>query len=746
MKNKFSIPSLFKPVYTTAFIATSAFVLSGSLLNAAGIWDGGGADALWSTVANWDDNALPASGSDVTIQAPFTSGQTINTNGNQAVGKLTFGNGSAATSTLSGETGNILTVTSGVTFNNSTGTSQLSVPTVDVGSNPTLWGGAGSSTFNVNSAITGTVSALITKSGSYKLRLKGDNSGFSGGFTITRGQINGQASAALINSVFGSGPLTFASTNNSWAPSFTMNYSGTVTWANAIVNNCSSTARPIFRYDGDAFTNAIVNLTGPATVGANIVNNAKMEFDTNTGYSADTYGEGRWTLSGDWSGYMAPKVAGDDPQIIMIAGTLQFDTQQAIAPTPVLYSTGFLPNKSYAGNANVESGILGATTKIILNGPFTMANTVTFQSGEGLYGTGLSGLTSKSLGSSNDAATTATISGTVAQYTSAAVNLFCLNAGATLNFTGSVSGGNASNNLFINDVYSYATGGPLDGTHSSLVNKAPAGTVIFSGTCSTASNARLVGGTLLVNGSMTGGSPLTVAPGATLGGTGSIVGATSLDAAAGLAFTINSDSASHNALDFGDTLALTGVSTVTITSGAGAEAATYTLATSVNGITGLLPTLIKPGDMAATLAFSGDGKNLLLTITDVGGSPYDAWAASYNLTGPEAAADYDADFDGVDNLTEYALGTSPIVSSGQPPMTINGSGDAEFSFTRPNDRTDITSIGQYSTTLTSWSSDPNLVTTSVHDNGNGTETITVTEAATAPASDKVFLRLFVEKP
>lgn len=743
MKTKFLIPSRFRPVFQTAFLASSAFVMSGSLLNAAGVWDGGSAvDAFWDSADNWDDDLVPALGSDVTIQDPFTSGNTISTNGDRTAGSLTFGNGSATGDTLSGESGDTLSITAGIAFSNSTGggSSTLSVPTVSVGANDTLWTGDGSRAAIVNSAITG--SGLITKGGSHNLRLRGDNSGFAGGFTIEKGNLNARSSA--IDDVFGTGTITFATVDGQ-IPSVSMNINATASWANEIINDSSGNGDSTFSYQGDAFTAATVSLTGDVSTGPNIVDAAKMVFKSSTGYSSGTYGEGRWNLSGDWSGYMPTNEFGE-PKIVAIAGTLQFDAQQAIAPTPVRFTTAQLPDKSYAGNLNIESGILGATTKIILNGPFTMANTTEFQSGAGLYGTGLSGLTCKSLGSSNNATTTATISGAIAQYTSAAVNLFCLNDGATLDITGSVVGGNAANNLFINDVYSYATGAPLDSTGSSLVNMTPAGTVIFNHANSgIASNVGVMGGTLLVNGSMTGGSPVTVAPGAKLGGIGSIVGPASLDAGAGLAFTISSDSASHSPLDFGDDLTLVGASTVTIESGAGAEEDTYTVATSVNGITGALPTLIKPASMSATLAFNGN--DLELTITDVGetGTPYDTWAASFGLSGLTAADDFDADLDGIDNLTEYGLGTSPIASSTQPAVSINGSGYAEFSFTRPNDRTDITSVGQYSTDLGSWSSSATLVETNVVDNLDGTETITVTEAASAPATDEAFLRLLVEK-
>jgi len=45
----------------------------------------------------------------------------------------------------------------------------------------------------------------------------------------------------------------------------------------------------------------------------------------------------------------------------------------------------------------------------------------------------------------------------------------------------------------------------------------------------------------------------------------------------------------------------------------------------------------------------------LLTVAD----PYSTWAQGYGLTGTAAAATYDVEPDGMDNLAEYALGGNP---------------------------------------------------------------------------------------
>jgi fibronectin-binding autotransporter adhesin len=56
----------------------------------SGIWDGGGANANWTTANNWDDNSVPASGSSVTFGTGFGSGTTISGFNGRHVGTLTI--------------------------------------------------------------------------------------------------------------------------------------------------------------------------------------------------------------------------------------------------------------------------------------------------------------------------------------------------------------------------------------------------------------------------------------------------------------------------------------------------------------------------------------------------------------------------------------------------------------------------------------------------------------------------------
>jgi len=56
----------------------------------AGIWDGGGANASWTTANNWDDNVVPTNYSSVTFGTAFTSGTTISGFSGRHAGTLTI--------------------------------------------------------------------------------------------------------------------------------------------------------------------------------------------------------------------------------------------------------------------------------------------------------------------------------------------------------------------------------------------------------------------------------------------------------------------------------------------------------------------------------------------------------------------------------------------------------------------------------------------------------------------------------
>ena len=70
------------------------------------------------------------------------------------------------------------------------------------------------------------------------------------------------------------------------------------------------------------------------------------------------------------------------------------------------------------------------------------------------------------------------------------------------------------------------------------------------------------------------------------------------------------------------------------------------------------------GTLTSALAyFSGNFRTDMLTVTGASmqaQTPFETWASGYSLSGANAAGTADPDYDGMDNNTEFAFGTSPV--------------------------------------------------------------------------------------
>lgn len=465
-----------------------------SLAFSANIWDGGGANANWDTAANWDDDLVPASGANVTFQTAVTSGATLQTNGNRTIGML-LANG-AAVSTLGGATGNVLTVGGGlITFTNA-GAFNLSVPTLDIGSVNTTWTGTSTQTNNINSNLTGT--GKIIKDGAHNLRLRGNNLGLSGGFDILQGNLNvefavtGNSSKAL-----GTGPITFANlATATGSNSVSMNASdANAIWTNNFVfNNAHATQQASLTYQGGGQWQTVA-LTGAFTTGpavAAVVAGQRLNFGTPAGFvsgATNVLTEGRYTVSGDWSGFSALTTNGIAQNN---RGTLQIDAQQSIAPMGVPYQLQSNDSTRFINSANVPAAnnVPAASAKIILNGAFTLGNRLIF-GGTSTYW----GYNSHQSFGSTQATGTATLSGNVAQNSFSGANFFSLNSGTSLVMSGIVSTDSPLKRVFINEKYSYQNG--LTGA-AGLTLKTPVGTVLLSGINTFQSALQVKNGTLQI--------------------------------------------------------------------------------------------------------------------------------------------------------------------------------------------------------------------------------------------------------
>jgi hypothetical protein len=161
-----------------------------------------------------------------------------------------------------------------------------------------------------------------------------------------------------------------------------------------------------------------------------------------------------------------------------------------------------------------------------------------------------------------------------------------------------------------------------------------------------------------------------------------------------------------------------------------------------------------PAAGTATYAFTGGnlvGSHTIaaefLAAASTGGSPYGSWAAN---NAPTGNPNDDFDGDGVSNAVEFVLGGDKNSNDlGKLPTATTSGGNLTFTFVRDRDSVDasVSVVIEVGTDLSTW---PDVYTVgaitgggvTVTDNGNGTDTITLT-VPQAPALKK-FARLKVQ--
>lgn len=304
--------------------------------------------------------------------------------------------------------------------------------------------------------------------------------------------------------------------------------------------------------------------------------------------------------------------------------------------------------------------------------------------------------------------------------------------------------------------------------------KAGEGQQTFSGIGQYTGTTLIESGTLLVNGDFSAATGnVTLDAGATLGGNGVIGGALSASgtvapgASAGTlsvsnhvtwngsvsnpwAWELDLDNESDLLFIFGDFLKGSG-STFLFDFGGTGSPGTYKLiewgGTTTFAASQFSAQNLAPG-LEAVFEISGKQLNLIVSSTTPP-SGYSTWSASAFPEGTpapmrEPAADFD--HDGLDNLAEYGLGSDPAAPSAPPAASVvedNGNRYLQLQWTRPDDRDDITTIGEFSTDLSGspWSSSPAEVSTTITPAGPGMEAVTVRLLDPIGNDDRRFLRV-----
>jgi hypothetical protein len=135
-----------------------------------------------------------------------------------------------------------------------------------------------------------------------------------------------------------------------------------------------------------------------------------------------------------------------------------------------------------------------------------------------------------------------------------------------------------------------------------------------------------------------------------------------------------------------------------------------------------------------------------LTVAPPPASGYGSWsdtAFPLEATPAQREPGYDFDNDGLSNLLEYGLGSDPAAASTAPAaqiVNVSGQDYLQIQWTRPNDRSDISTVGEISATLIGWSSAIGDVTTTIVPAAPGLETVTIRDVSPLSASSHRFLR------
>jgi fibronectin-binding autotransporter adhesin len=198
-------------------------------------------------------------------------------------------------------------------------------------------------------------------------------------------------------------------------------------------------------------------------------------------------------------------------------------------------------------------------------------------------------------------------------------------------------------------------------------------------------------GSLIIDGTLTG-SPVTVAAGATLGGTGTLggtiagngivspgmaltgtfsTGSATFSGTGSLAVQIDSGTLAADKLAVTGSLDLGGAALTVTDLGAVTLAAEtkFVIATYTGGVTGAFSNVADGGTLiVGANAFVVDYDELVLgqasvTLTVAAGSAYDEWAASKGLDAGNDGKLDDPDHDGLENIVEFGIDGNPLGGS-----------------------------------------------------------------------------------
>jgi len=555
------------------------------------------------------------------------------------------------------------------------------------GANPT---GTGNVTLN-NGVLEGYFGNSFTRSlgmNAGEIQILGGASGFSGqGSTATSFTI-GTAGSSL---QWGS---TYFNPDTLVLQASTVNANGKMTLNNAI--NLNGTSRTIAVNGGDT--------TGGATIAYGISTSTGTAGLTKTGVgnlilaAANTY-TGNTVING------GTLQVGNNTAGTLGNGTYNANISIATSATLAFWNTvSQTLNGTISGGGNVEKAYGGTLTltgsntytgKTSITPQTTAGSTLSVSSLNSVNG-GTPLLASSSLGApvtvangtigigstGKQAGCTLLYTGT-GETTDRVIQLnFNGSAIHTLNSSGSgllkftspftTAGGTSAGGLTLNGSNNGECGGGLPAFPGSLT-KSGIGNWTLGGTLSHAGVTSVSSGKFFVNANATAATGnIAVSSGATLGGTGTLGGNTTIAASGILEFNLSTAAGSHDKLDLasGKSLTFSGASVLNITTSGGASTGDYTLVTAPGGIGGSAPTTVNlPAGWSATVSIVGN--DLVLHVTSTGAATITLANLSATYNGSPMAATATTNPPGLTVAFTYDGSSTPPTNAGSYAVEAN---------------------------------------------------------------------------
>ena len=686
------------PTYGSYFTGSGSLLIPGPVGDADGTWIGL-ADGDWIEAGNWRTNTI-ASGTGRTATFNASAGATVSLSANRTIGHLVF---DTSDYVLAG--GSTLTLDAPGAPDISVGTGRTALISAPVaGSVGLRKSGPGTLVFSgVKSYAGGTAvdggtlelagaaggtglipGTLTVSTGATVALTSGDGTGFGWNNAVTNLTINGGAVNAAGGSHIGFGPSASIALNNGGAISGNWQWNG-----DSLLG---------FSAAGDSENRLSGNVTLRADAGAyhtfNVADGAAavdLLVDATLG---DQWPETWWVSSSalvkTGNGTMKLAAANTYGGVTLIdGGVLEVG---ALADYGVASSLG---NRTAGDDAGGDVGIL------FRGGTLRYAGATAQSTDRGIrLGTTGGGGTIDASGSSPSA--------TLSFTASASPNFLESSGDRVLTLTGN----NTGSNLFGMAI--------VEAGGTTSLNKAGPGLWILGGVNTYNGPTLISNGTLLVNGTLATG-PVSVAAGATLGGTGAVGGVVTMDGTLAPGAGIGRLTLSGQVIDggtavyrfelggtngptdydqlvVGDIHSLAGLLEVVVTNGyvpAGGDRFNILTNSGLGGLligtfSGLSAPALPAGLGWAVQYTATESVTLVVTGTLTGGqSAYETWAQS--IPNPaERGEQADPDGDGYANLLEYSQGTDATNGADHAKLSLlRTNGQFQVLFNRVNSATDI---------------------------------------------------------